>query len=434
MAKQILVLSQYWHPENGVPQRRWTWLTKILVDAGYEVTVIAPPPHYQRKMDLRSWWSQRRYASSLETTTGPSGERIVRSGFIPSGNSLTLKALNQATVALGSLWVVLKRPGKLRGYRPDVVVGTVPALPTAAATWLTAVRFRAPYIIDLRDSWPDLLEEAENWNRGTGARSLRERILSKGPLQLISAVTKKTINLSLKHAAAISVTSSHLAEDLKKRPELQREGISPTIDTVRNVFPPETAYVKSGVSEEASRKLNVLYAGTFGRAQNLENALRAAELACSRGVSVSMTFVGAGVTREALVDSARKKNLDVRFENRRSADDLAQYYQWADTALVHLTDWQALDRAVPSKTYELMSSGLHISGVVSGEAAEIIREQNAGDVAEPENPQELAELWVSLARNRKRLTVSRQGARWAEKERRDKAPARFLRLIDRALA
>lgn len=98
MALKILVLSQYWHPENGVPQRRWTWLSKILVDAGHEVTVIAPPPHYQRKMGLKTWWEERRFSSALENHTGPSGERIVRSGFLPAGSSLTQKALNQATV------------------------------------------------------------------------------------------------------------------------------------------------------------------------------------------------------------------------------------------------------------------------------------------------------------------------------------------------
>ncbi|MDO5668793.1 MAG: glycosyltransferase family 4 protein [Corynebacterium sp.] len=434
MTKQILVLSQYWYPENGVPQRRWTWLTKILVDAGYEVTVITPPPHYQRKLDLRTWWRERRYASRLETDLGPSGEHIVRSGFIPSGDSLTLKALNQATVALGSLWVVLKRPGKLRGYRPDLIIGTVPALPTAAATWLTAARFRAPYVIDLRDAWPDLLKEAENWNRSTGVRSLRERILTKGPLQLLSAVTRKAINHALKNAAGITVTSSYLAENLATRRELWVNGNPPPIETVRNVFPPETAFVKNHDAQNTSDGLNVLYAGTFGRAQNLDNALRAAELAKARGVNVSVTFVGAGVTRDALVKSAREKDVDVRFVNRRPAEDLASFYEWADTALVHLTDWEALDRAVPSKTYELMSSGVHISGVVNGEAAELIRLQRSGDVVEPENPEALADLWVSLARNRSRLKVSSEGATWAEKERRSEAPDRLLSLVKRALA
>lgn len=433
MAKQILVLSQYWHPENGVPQRRWTWLTRILVDAGYEVTVITPPPHYQRKMDLKTWWQERRFFSAADSQVGRSGERIIRSGFIPAGNSLTLRVLNQATVALGAIWVILKRPGSLRGYRPDLVIGTVPALPTAAATWFTAVRFRAPYIIDLRDAWPDLLEESSNWNKSTGRRSIREKIFTKGPLQLLSALTRKVVNLALKNSAGISVTSSYLAEDLQTRRELQTNGHTPPVTTVRNVFPAETNFVKDGKPRSRNGRLNVLYAGTFGRAQNLENALKAAELAKAQGVDVSLRLVGAGVTRAALTDSVARRGLNVSLESRQPAEDLAPFYDWADTALVHLTDWVALEKAVPSKTYELMAARVHISGVVSGEAAELIRDRGAGDVVTPENPQALADLWVALARDPARLVTSGMGPEWVAREREHVARRRLLSLIDNAI-
>ena len=433
MALKILVLSQYWHPENGVPQRRWTWLSKILVDAGHEVTVIAPPPHYQRKMGLKTWWEERRFSSALENRTGPSGETIVRSGFLPAGASLTQKALNQATVALGAVWVVLKRPGRLRGYRPDLVIGTVPALPTAAATRFVAARFRAPYIIDLRDAWPDLLEESGNWNKSTGRKSLREKILSRGPLQLISALTRAVVNNALKNASGISVTSEYLEKDLQTREEITKDGRTPPLVTVRNVFPPEVAYVKEPRTGAEDACLNVLYAGTFGRAQNLENALQAAELAREQGVDVSLRFVGAGVTREALTASARTRRVDASIESRQPAEGLAPFYDWADTALVHLTDWEALDRAVPSKTYELMAAGIHISGVVSGEAAELIRLHKAGSVITPEDPQALADMWAGLAHDRSRLLTDGDGARWVQQERTQVAPGRLLKLVEEAV-
>lgn len=76
----------------------------------------------------------------------------------------------------------------------------------------------------------------------------------------------------------------------------------------------------------------------------------------------------------------------------RSAVEIVGFYEWADTALVHLTDWEPLDKAVSSKTYELMSVGIHISGVVKSETARIIKLFEAGDTVSPENPHELAEL------------------------------------------
>ncbi|AGS35385.1 colanic acid biosynthesis glycosyl transferase wcaI [Corynebacterium maris DSM 45190] len=428
---KILVLSQYWHPENGVPQRRWTWLSKILVDAGHEVTVIAPPPHYQRKIELRQWWATRKGRTIADVDEGPSGEKIIRSGFFPAGPSLTQRAVNQATVALGAIQTMLRKKGALRDYRPDLIIGTVPALPTAAATRIVAAVLRRPYLIDLRDAWPDLLQQSDQWNKGTGKTSLREKTLKRGPMQVVTFGTRRVLNDALKHAAGISVTSSYLADVLCEREILHTDGSSPEIVTIRNVFPP-----LSDRSVDLARKrhdgLNVLYAGTLGRAQNLSNALEAAKIAQERGVTIKLRLVGAGVAREQLTSQARELGIDATVEPRQPAEEMAEFYDWADTALVHLTDWEPLSRAVPSKTYELMAQRMHISGVVSGEAAELIQAHGAGDVVEPEDPQALAELWVELAGCPERLCIRGGGPQWVEYERESVAPGRFLGLVERA--
>lgn len=429
-ALKILILSQYWYPENGVAQRRWSWLSEVLVNAGHEVTVIAPPPHYQRKVDLRQWWEERQYSSSTESEAGPSNERIIRSGFVPSGSSLTQRVLNQATVALGALAAVIKRPRALKGYRPDLVIGTVPALPTAVAAALAARILRAPYIIDLRDAWPDLLDQSSDWNNGIGQKSRRERILSKGPLQLVSAATRFALHRVMKNAAGLVMTSSYLRQEFCERSDVQTDGKPPEIVTVRNVFPPKTNYVASGKVDGPSDEINVLYAGTLGRAQDLSNALKAARLAKEDGVTVRLCFVGAGAARQALARMAKEIGVDVSFKGRQPAEELDRYYEWADTALVHLTDWEPLKHAVPSKTYELMAARIHISGVVNGEAADLICTRQAGDVVSPSDPQALANLWVALARDRSRLAVSGDGPEWVANEQEKVAPTRLLELVE----
>lgn len=97
---ESLIVSKYWYPENGVPQRRWMWLTKILVDAGHAVSVIAPPPHYERKILTSRWSTAAALCSQCTTETGPSQKRIIRSGFFPAGSYLTQHVLNQAVVAV----------------------------------------------------------------------------------------------------------------------------------------------------------------------------------------------------------------------------------------------------------------------------------------------------------------------------------------------
>lgn len=428
---KILIISQYWAPENGVPQRRWTWLSRILADAGHDVTVIAPPPHYQRKMSFRSWWKTRHSRRYQGVERGPANERIIRTGFIPSGQSITQKILNQATVALGALWIVARREGVLRNYSPDLVIGTVPALPTAPVTYLIAKVFRSRYTLDLRDAWPDLLAETANWNRSVGKPSLRERILSKGPLQILVAVTRWALNYSIDRASGVIVTSSELEKELHLRASCRKRKTPFRSSVVRNVFPPQSSdNFTENEKISPPGTLNVLYAGTVGRAQNLSNAVAAVEIANQLGATVNLRIVGAGAAKRQVIQESLSRSINVEFFPSQDAAGLDTHYKWAGTALVHLTDWPALNSAVPSKTYELMDLGIHITAVVDGEAAQIVQKYEAGTVIKPEEPQRLAEFWKAAADNPQLLRVSDRGKEWVNRQRNEEAPARLLDIIE----
>lgn len=421
---RILVLSQYWYPENGVPQRRWTWLTGVLVDAGHDVTVVAPPPHYKRSISLRQWLRSGGVSRKIDVESGPSGETIFRSGYFPSGKSLSKRIFNQAWAASSMVSSIIRLHGPLKNYRPDLIIGTVPALPTAAVAFLAAKKYGVPYVVDLRDAWPALFRESGNWNEGTGAPSLREKLMKRGPFQALVMVTEKTIGAVLDNASGIVTTSVDLARIVS-----EQHGV-PTA-TVRNVFP-SPSFICEEKDSHSNQQLNVLYAGTLGRAQKLENALVAAKKAKDRGVNVALKFVGDGATWDALIERATELGIEFSLEHQRAPDALESYYRWADTALVHLTEWDSLETAVPSKTYELMTNGIHISGVVRGETARLITELDAGDIVPPNNPAALAKLWVDLARDRSRLEVGVKGKIWVEAQREKEAPLALLELLEMA--
>ncbi len=418
---RVLVLSHYWYPENGVPQRRWTWITGVLQNAGHEVTVIAPPPHYKRSISLREWLRTGGFTRTLDAESGFHGETVLRSSYFPSGRSLTRRIFNQAWSAVGMVSAVQKLSGSSRSYRPDIIVGTVPALPTAAVTYLAAKKFSVPYVIDLRDAWPALFKESSSWNTGTGAPSLRERLLKRGPFQILVFITESMIEWVLGHASGIITTSSELESAVAMQHRV------PTA-TVRNVFP-SPPYVRNKRAVRGGQ-LHVLYAGTLGRAQKLENALVAAKIAQDMGVHVKLRFVGDGATWNALTERAGELGVDLVLEHQLDPEALNGCYDWADTALVHLTDWDSLKVAIPSKTYELMTNGIHISGVVRGETAELIRRLDAGDVVEPNDPYALAQLWVDLARDRSRLEVGDKGKGWVETQRLNDAPRALIGLLE----
>src|SRR5699024_12009040 len=70
-------------------------------------------------------------------------------------------------------------------------------------------------------------------------------------------------------------------------------------------------------------------------------------------------------------------------------DQILEHYRWADTCMVTLrSDWASFAHTVPSKTYELLSYGKHITGVVCGEAAAILQHAGQHEITTPD-PKEI---------------------------------------------
>ena len=199
---------------------------------------------------------------------------------------------------------------------------------------------------------------------------------------------------------------------------------------MRNVFPRGTNFEKTSIPRSSRSEINVLYAGTIGRAQNLENVLKAVKIAQELGVDVNLRIIGAGDGKTNLIYRAKDLGVSATFEKQRSAKEMDEPYAWADTALVHLADWEPLLRTVPSKTYELMAAKMHISGVVQGETAELIRTTGAGDIVSPNEPRDLANLWKRLANDPDALMPREEASTWPYKERKEVAEVNVVSLLE----
>lgn len=392
---RVLVVTHVWEPEVGVPQRRWSWLTQTLIKAGHHVGVVAPPPHYPHGR-LRSDQPQDR---SWGKGAGRQGERIWRTTFIPHGAGLVGRLLDEVAVMVSGLIVGLK---KAKHHRPDVVIATAPPLPATVTAAIVGKVFRRPVIIDLRDAWPDLLSYLTASRDPHGRREGRH--LKGVVLKAAAAVGRRMIVWALKQASGVITTSNSFAAKLKHR------GIARTTAVFNVADLPQTSLKPPPVQ---SRALNVLYAGTAGRAQELASALRAIARAREH-VDVRLRVVGGGAHLPTLQNNARALNIPAQFLPRVSPEQLVEHYQWADTVLIQLQSWAPLQATIPSKTFEVMALGRHITASVDGETAQIIEQAGVGDRVPAQDEEALSELLVDLAKDRARLNVAGKGARWLE--------------------
>jgi glycosyltransferase involved in cell wall biosynthesis len=366
----LLLVTHWYEPEAGVPQRRWADLIPRLIAAGIDVSVLAPPPHYPAGKLL----SQAADVQTGAVTTGRHGEEIVRVRFRPHTQRLRSRSWDQLVAATDSIARGL-RHCRAKQRRPQVVLGTVPAIPSMFAAWVLARLLGARCVIEMRDAWPDLI-----YSSGLLGRT--------GPRAWFVQLVHRVVSLLLNRADAIVTTTEAFARVLRSRGAKRVVVIRHSTDF---------GQVTPAVGPLQNRPLRAVYVGTIGRAQGLDVVVHAARAVVERGHPIEVRLVGAGVEGRALQDLATALGAPVTVEPRIPHEGVAALYAGADTAIVCLRDWLPLEWTVPSKLYEVMASGRYITGCVAGEAAGLILGQGAGSVVPPGDVAALADLWSEWA-------------------------------------
>ena len=418
---KILAISQQWAPEDGTPQRRFSQLTRGLTSRGHEVRVIAAPPHYPGGV-LTS--ADPRHAPGA-IAEGDNGETVYRSHFREHSRSLTSRIEDQGIVAISSWWIARKL---VKSWRPDVIISTAPPLPQVVVTALIGKRFRVPYVVDLRDVWPDILTYMNEW--GNQAEANPQNRIKATAYDALIASGGRVFNWALHGATAIVTTTPSFAEKLRSE-GFQRVLNVRNMASVRDDKLPTLADMDylDGTNREPGT-LRVLYAGTTGRAQGLESALEAVRLTKEAGVNIQMRVVGSGSHLRLLMLQAERDHLPVEFTGRMPFSEVLEEYAWSDTTLVHLRNWEPLNYTVPSKLYEALSVSRHVTVAANGESARIITESGAGDAVPAMDPQALADLWTRLANDRQQLNVANSGRNWLlARETPDENTEKFARFL-----
>nr|WP_231707958.1 glycosyltransferase family 4 protein [Arthrobacter caoxuetaonis] len=371
------MLTHSYSPEHSPPQRRWTQLIRTFREIGWDIDVIAPVAHAPAG---RRTMPRSVAGKAFRCDTGQYGERIRRAPYLWHPTTRLGRFSDQCFSAAGSVLA------GLMGRKPDVVIATVPSLPILGAGYMVAKLRGVPFVADMRDAWPDIARDARIVQGS--AKSIAERVI-----------------VALQERAALVVTVTHgFAQTLRDRGMRNVATISNGIETAaRELLPPPPA---------DSERLEVLYLGNHGESQRLETVIQAASLASD---SVRLTMVGHGVQRRQLIALAEALEAPVEFhEPAQGTAEVMSYYRRADTCVVSLRDdWKSFETTIPSKTYEVLAVGRHVTGIVLGEAKQIVEESEAGDVV-PSNPQAIAQLWKELASDRSRLLTGTSGRDWVE--------------------
>jgi glycosyltransferase involved in cell wall biosynthesis len=369
----ILFLTHYFTPENNAPAARVHGMAKEWARSGHRVTVLTCAPNVPSGVVYEG------YENKLYQEEWIDGVRTVR--------VWTWLAANRGRVRRGlnylSYLFAAGAAGPLLRPRADVVIATSPQFFAGWAGWPVARAHGAPFVLEVRDIWPDSIVAVGALPDGRIIQTLGklERALYDGADHIVAVGDGYRMNMIRKGIgpSKISVVTNGVDVDLFEPREPDQEL------RARLGFSPETFVVT--------------FAGTIGMASDLGVVLDAARrLRAKSRDDIAFLLVGDGAQRAELEERARAEGLtNVVFTGLVPRADLPAYLASSDACLAHFRKQELFQMILPNKFFEDAAMERPILLGFEGEARAMLEEADCGIAFEPSNDQALAAAAEQLA-------------------------------------
>jgi glycosyltransferase involved in cell wall biosynthesis len=238
--------------------------------------------------------------------------------------------------------------------RPDVVFVSSPPLPVATLGPLLARRFRCPWLLEVRDVWPESAVSVGWLRRESVAYDLLDR-LARATTSRADRVVIPTPGLEpfvRKHGAADVVLLTGTVVPRPDEPERRR-----------------AAREQLGLGEN---ECVFLYLGAVGVANGLDQLIEAAVQLPEETPPLRILIVGDGSARQALEASLEARGLDtvtlLPAVSRNEAEDLLAA---ADVGLHLLRPDPVFGSALPTKVLDYLGARLPFVTTVAGLPTEV---------------------------------------------------------------
>ena len=369
----ILFLTHYFTPENNAPAARVHGMAREWARAGHRVTVLTCAPNVPAGVVYEG------YENKLYQEEWIDGVRTVR--------VWTWLAANKGRVRRGlnylSYLAAAGAAGPFIRPRADVVIATTPQFFAGWAGWPVARAHGAPFVLEVRDIWPDSIVAVGALPDGRIIQGLSklEHALYDGADHIVAVGDGYRMNMIRKGIgpSRISVVTNGVDVDLFEPREPDQEL------RARLGFSPETFVVT--------------FAGTIGMASDLGVVLDAARRLKAKGRDdIAFLLVGDGAQRAELEERARAEGLtNVVFTGLVPRAELPAYLASSDACLAHFRKQELFQMILPNKFFEDAAMERPILLGFEGEARAMLEEADCGIAFEPSNDEALVAAAEQLA-------------------------------------
>ncbi len=341
-------------------------LVRRLAERGHVVDVVA--------CDLNAYNEQTEPEESFATSAGGS----VRVHRLPASRNLRASLLNRLKTYGWFAWSAYRHGCRMPV--PDLVMASIQPLFGGFAALRLARRWKRPFLLEIRDLWPDALV-------------VRKAIApwQAAPLQAMA----RSIYFGADRVAC-------LTPGLKV--EILRKGVpAGRVDLFPNGFEESFFQLAPGTREKMRGELGwgdsfvAVYAGTHTEVTAIETIVRAAAALKARR-DIRIDLFGAGQTKSKAVALAQQMGLDnIHFHDPVPKLQVPAILAAADAGIMTLFQSPLIHIYFENKFIDYMGSSKPILASLEGVQADLIRKAGAGQVVAAFDHEGLAKAIAAAA-------------------------------------
>jgi len=353
---RILFLTDNFPPEVNAPATRTYEHCVEWVKLGAEVTVITCFPNFP-KGKIYNGYQNKLYQKEIID-----GIRVIRVWSYMSPNTGFVKRVFDfmSYAFMAFLLGVFQKC--------DLIIGTTPQFFTAISASCLAFIKRRPWVMEVRDLWPESIVAVGAMKRQDLAFNFLRKIEIKlyHSANLIIVVTDQF----KKYISSLNVVSSKIF--------IIKNGV------IHSNFIPSNKNNQLLEKHGLTGKFIVSYIGTHGMAHALDFILNCANTI--KDPKIHFILQGDGSEKQHLMEIAAQLNLkNITFLPFVSKSEISKYINLSDVALVNLKRSETFKTVIPSKIFENVALYKPILLGVEGEAKDLIEHYKVGVCYIPES-------------------------------------------------
>jgi glycosyltransferase involved in cell wall biosynthesis len=367
---RITFLSENFPPETGAPQIRLYEVSRELIKRGHEVEVLTAFPHHPDGIIPDEYKGKFYQFEHLD------GIPVHRSWIYPSPKgSFWLRLFSYFSFTFSAFYSVVK------SQKTDVIICTSPPLFLGITGYFASKIKRAKFVFNVADIWPESAVELGI-------------LKNKAFIRMAEVLENWLYKKSWKIATATEGIREYMVRKGKKR---ERVFLLPNgVNT--ETFSPREANKNWLEKLGFEGKKVFTFAGRVGYAQGLDSVLKAAKIVEGLNPDVRFLIIGDGPEKETLIklkDDLKLTNLV--FHDSVPVTEMPNIFSISDFSVVSLRNIELFKGARPSKIFPALASGVPVLYCGVGESAELIENNHCGIIAEPENPDDIANKILDCA-------------------------------------